>query len=204
MRRLLTIVVVALLVTLAAPAAHALPPWMQNGKTGRFMFNLKLGPSIGVDNVITQFAIVPEMGIAVDRDFNAYIILPLPAFQVAFDQSIIQVPIGFQYDIAIKAVPGLYISPAVTTGFAAIIYDYNNNTCPTCQTGTIPAGFFQPEVGGKLIFNRRFNVGFVPFSLPIYFGNTQHGIVTPNGTLVNGGSFAFVSYRILVYGGINF
>jgi hypothetical protein len=200
MSRIAALLVVACTLSLAGPA-HALPPWMQPGKAGRFMFNLKLGPAFDVKDTVLQGAIVPEMGIAVDRDFNAYIILPLPNFQASADQSIVMVPVGFQYDIAIKPVPGLYITPAATTGYAAFIYNYNCNNC----SQTFSAGFFQPEVGAKLIFNRRFNVGFIPFSLPIFFGSATRTIVTNNGTIItSNGTFTVVSYRILFYGGINF
>src|SRR5579862_442545 len=82
----------ALAATLAsAGAAHALPAWMQHGKSGRWMFNLKLGPAITAKGFFdcgfaecrpTMGAIVLEMGVAVDSKFNAYIILPVPQFQV--------------------------------------------------------------------------------------------------------------------------
>ncbi len=192
----------ALAIVLApAGAAHALPAWMQEGKAGRWMFNLKLGPAItakataycgnafGVlDCRPTMGAIDLEMGVAVDSKFNAYIILPVPQFQVHDFLSIVMLPVGFQYDIAVtRKVPDLYITPRIEIGYAAFIPN-----CNFCDTTS--AGFVELAVGGKLIFARRWNVGFEPFSLAIFFG--QYANTNTN--------FSAVSYRLLFYGGVNF
>ena len=198
-------------------AARAYPAWMQSDKSGRFMFNLKFGAAVGVRDVITgpnapasrrgddYFALVLDFGIAVDDAKNAYIVVPLQ-FQVHDTGCVaspitgqgcianntsepwqtIMIPVGFQYDIAIKAVPGLYITPRLIAGYAAYVPDVGN---------TINAGFVVPEIGAKLIINKRFNVGFEPFSLPIFFAPK---------TPVSGNTFVTVDYRLLWYGGVNF
>jgi hypothetical protein len=188
-------------VLVSASSAYALPAWMQEGKSGRWMFNLKLGPAItaketsycgnafGVfDCKPTMGAIVLEMGVAVDSKFNAYIILPVPQFQVHDFLSIVMLPVGFQYDIRVTPkVPDLYITPRLEIGYAAFVPN-----CNSCDTSS--AGFVELAVGGKLIFAKRWNVGFEPFSLAIFFGQYAN-------TNIN---FTAVSYRLLFYGGVNF
>jgi hypothetical protein len=195
--------VVALAATLAcAGAAHALPAWMQPGKSGRWMFNLGFGPAItaksgvtagscgfGVDCKPTMGAIVLEMGVAVDSKFNAYIILPIPQFQVHDLGSAIMLPVGFQYDIAPAPakVPDLYITPRFEIGYAALVPSCN---VPGCDT--VSAGFVEIAVGGKLIFAKRWNVQFEPMSLRVFFGNN------------NGFNFSAVTYALIFKGGVNF
>jgi hypothetical protein len=188
-------------------AASAFPSWMQEGKAGRFMFNLKLGPAatlkafsygspvgtVEVDHR-AQGAIVFDFGISLDQAHNAYILLGLQ-FQANADSdygSWIMLPVGFEYDIPIHAVPGLYICPRFSLGYAAFVYNSSGTN------DNVNAGFILPEVEGKFIFNRRWNVGFQPFSLPVFFGsqcfNGGHGCVT----------VTWVSWRVLFSGGVNF
>src|SRR5262245_18942594 len=105
----------------------------QGGKAGSFMVNLKLGPSIpaflndlpsgasALDAIPAEFAMELELGFALDRDRNAYLLFPFQ-FEVATQRvaipffgtvsstlTTVMVPVGFQYDIPIAAVPGLYV-----------------------------------------------------------------------------------------------
>src|SRR5581483_2553383 len=193
MKRLLSALVIALALS-SAGAAHALPAWMQSGKSGRWMFNLKFGPAITAKSFFncgfaeckpTMGAIVLEMGVAVDSKFTAYIIVPVPQFQVHDLISYVMLPIGFQYDIEVvpRKVPGLYITPRIELGYAALVPNGGD---------TVNAGFVEIAAGGKFIFSKRWNVGFEPFSLAIFFG-TQNNV-----------NFSSVSYRLLWYGGVNF
>jgi len=203
-------------------SAHAFPSWMEPTKKGIFMFNLKFGAAVGLRDVTTNggtslrgddfFALILDFGVAVTPDHNGYIVLPLQ-FQlheigtgqvcVQFDVlgrciqfapgaasvnpwQVVMVPIGFQYDIPIKAVPGLYITPRIVAGYAAYVPDVGN---------TINAGFIAPEVGAKLVIKSRFNVGFEPLSLPIFFA--------PNYPS-SGHTYVTVDWRLLWYGGFNF
>ena len=201
MKRVTTALAFSLLLLTASRSAHAFPSWMQEGKAGRWMFNFKFGPAItakslgvgtgtcvGLGCNPTMGAIVLDFGVAVDSKYNAYIILPSPEFQVHDFFSIVMLPVGFQYDIAIHKVPGLYITPRFKLGYAAII--------PNCAFGAFcpntNAGYVEIAAGGKFIFKKRWNVGFEPMSLAVFFGN------------VNGLSFSAVSYRLLWYGGVNF
>ena len=186
---------VAALLVVAAPASAA-PGWMQPGKAGPFMLNFHIGPAIGARNAINMGAIVLDLGFAVDHDRNAYLLFPLQfqfadvnynVFGVGGDYTVgyIMVPLGFQYDFAIPQVPGLYISPRLTGGYVAATASCNN--CDTTH-----GGFIAPELTLKMIINKRFNVGLVPFSLPIFLGG--------NG---NGGVSVSIDYRILFFAGIN-
>jgi hypothetical protein len=196
--------------------ASAFPPWMQSEKAGRFMFNFKFGAAVGLRDVTTDapgvpsyrgddyFAMVLDFGVALDDGKNAYLIFPIQ-FQVHDTGAsvcpfpgqpcvysghepwqTIMLPVGFQYDIAIKAVPGLYITPRAIIGYAAYVPDVGN---------TVHAGFVAPELGVKLVIKKRLNVGFEPFSLPIFFA--------PKFPL-SGNTFVTVQWRLLWYAGVNF
>jgi hypothetical protein len=97
----------------------------------------------------------------------------------------VMVPLGFQYDIPIHPVPGLYISPRVVGG-----YVLTTANCNGCSTNN--AGFIAPEVAVKLVINKRWNVGLEPFSLPIFIASNRGQTATS------------INYRILFFGGVNF
>jgi len=188
--------ILALLLTLASASARATPTWMQEGKAGPFMFNLQIGPAIGARNAFNMGAIVLDFGFALDPARNAYLLFPLQ-FQFAdagysvlgvnrgYTVGYVMVPIGFQYDIAIPHVPGLYISPRIVGGYVAA-----TASCNGCATTN--AGFIAPEATVKLVIARRWNVGLVPFSLPIFI------------SVDNGNTSTSIDYRILFFGGANF
>jgi len=188
--------VLVLLLTLASASARATPTWMQEGKAGPFMFNLQIGPAIGARNAFNMGAIVLDFGFALDPARNAYLLFPLQ-FQFAdagysvfgvnrgYTVGYVMVPIGFQYDIAIPHVPGLYISPRIVGGYVAA-----TASCNGCATTN--AGFIAPEATVKLVIARRWNVGLVPFSLPIFIN------------VDNGNTSTSIDYRILFFGGANF
>jgi len=188
--------ILALLLTLASASARATPTWMQEGKAGPFMFNLQIGPAIGARNAFNMGAIVLDFGFALDPARNAYLLFPLQ-FQFAdagysvfgvnrgYTVGYVMVPIGFQYDIAIPHVPGLYISPRIVGGYVAA-----TASCNGCATTN--AGFIAPEATVKLVIARRWNVGLVPFSLPIFIN------------VDNGNTSTSIDYRILFFGGANF
>jgi len=190
------IVAVALLTLLAAARAEAAPSWMSPDKSGPFMFNLQIGPAIGARNAINMGALVLDFGFALDPGRHAYLLFPLQfqfadagvnVFGVSNDYTIgyVMVPIGFQYDIAIPTAPGLYISPRITGGYVAA-----TASCNGCETTN--AGFIAPELTVKLVIARRWNVGLVPFSLPIFIAAR------------NGNTSTSIDYRILFFGGVNF
>ena len=97
MRRLfVSIGICFTLLCLGAGAAEARPAWMQEGKAGKFMFNLKVGPAISAHGTglsdryatgycggihrncgFTRGTLVFDFGFAVDADNLAYIVIPL-------------------------------------------------------------------------------------------------------------------------------
>lgn len=165
---------------------------VQTEKVGRFMFNLKIGPSLcayfaapgmisGSCNGSHMGALVLDFGWSVLPNKNAYVLFPLQ-FQFRPDFSHIIVPVGFQYDIALP-VKGLYVYPRAFIGYVAAL-----SKTLSGQSITSHLGVFTPEFGVKYIFGGRWNVGAELFSLPMYF-NTDG---------------AQIFYRILFYGGANF
>src|SRR4051812_31631129 len=92
----------------AAPsAAHA------QDKTGPMMFNLKLGPAIGVSNSNTQFGLEFEFGYAIAP--NAYLIFPL-GLTFGGGATTLAIPVGFQYDIGFPGVKNLFLYPRISIG----------------------------------------------------------------------------------------
>jgi hypothetical protein len=204
MNKLVPFVVVAATLSLptrSALAADAIATTLP-AKAGRLMFNLKLGPAFGVyDDFYTPATTTPvpptcstlpntcpdyslgatgtimlDFGIALTPNRNLYLTFPIQ-FQVAKPGSFVVVPIGAQYDIPLP-VKGLYLTPRFSGGYAAYVVRGHR---------VADLGVLMPEFGAKYVFARRANVGIDAFSLPIYFGD-----------------FTAVSYRLLVYGGVNF
>jgi hypothetical protein len=81
-------------------------------------------------------------------------------------------------------VPGLYIYPRLSVGYAALIF----NGLGDVRARTVDTGFVKPELGVKYVLHRRWNFGFEPFGLPIFFDAT--------GVMMN--------YQMLFYAGVNF
>lgn len=193
--RLATLACLAFVVA-GAGRAEAAPSWMQPDKSGPFMFNLQIGPAIGARNAINMGALTLDFGFALDSGRHAYLLFPLQ-FQFAdagvsvfgvnnsYTVGYVMVPVGFQYDIAIPTVPGLYISPRIIGGYVAA-----TASCNGCATTN--AGFIAPELAIKLVIARRWNVGLEPFSLPIFIA------------VNNGNTSTAIHYRILFFGGVNF
>ncbi len=165
----------------ATGSGDASSPAPPSDKVGRFMASFKIGPAIGAHNAGHQGAIVLEAGWSVLPNKNAYLLFPLQ-FQFAEGGGAIILPVGFQYDIGIKQVPGLYLYPRLSLGYAAFI------ASALGQTTTTHFGVLMPEFGAKYVWKGRWNFGGEIFSLPIYFAE--------------GG--AAVQYRILLSAGMNF
>lgn len=167
------------------------------GKAGRFMVGLKLAPAIGIqDNnnvdlfpTETQFALQLEAGYAFDSARRAYVLFPLQ-FHFGGGATSVMVPLGFQYDLPITPLPGLYVYPRITLGYAAVIAGRQ------LGGGTYHGGVIIPEFGVKYVIKKRVNLGFEPFSLPIFFG--------PKGSTQGYDPKVALQYRLLFYGGVNF
>jgi hypothetical protein len=181
--------------------------WTSDEKAGRFMGNLKIGPAFlayptyGSGVTLAQAALVLEFGYAVTPDRNGYLLFPLN-FQMSSFASFISIPIGFQYDIRLP-IRGLYLTPRGIIGYTAAISNdsFCNGFGCTATTSVSHLGVFMAEIGVKYVYRGRFNFGFDPFSLPIYFGApgtscSVQGCVTSNAVAV--------FYRLLFYAGANF
>lgn len=154
------------------------PPAPSALKSGRFMVNLRIGPAIGLKDIDSSFLLSPEFGVAILPEYKGYLIAPL-AFQFGSGYTLVQIPLGFQYDLALP-VPGLFLTPRVTLGYAALIIN---------SQGSTGSGVFTPELGAKYVFRKRWNFGAELISFPILFGSTL-------GTLA--------LWRLQFYAGANF
>ncbi len=147
-------------------------------KNGPFMMNFRGGPSFGVannDNVRFTGALGLDFGFAVSPDYAAYIILtPNLQFRDSFYN--IQIPIGFQYDIRIAR--GLYLYPRASIGYSAQIFTSSFDYGPFryYRSDTVHGGILIPEFGLKYVVNGALNLGFEPFSLPVFFNGDGYNI----------------------------
>jgi hypothetical protein len=206
---------VLLLCALAAPAAAG----PADDKAGSVMVNVKLGASVPIyikdrsgsalDALPAAFAAQIEGGFALDGDRRAYLVLPVElhvgsrssggAFggaSVTFTKLI--VPVGFQYDIPIPGVRGLYVYPRASLGYVAYIGNFSGSVLGVGfgSSNTYHGGMFAPELGLKYVW-RRLHVGIEPFSLPVHFVAVDR---------VSGGQEVTVllDYRLHGYAGVNF
>jgi hypothetical protein len=179
----------------AAPARADYPPWLEDGKAGRFMLNLHLGAAFPLHNDVTAGVAQLQIGMAINDDRTAYVYIPLEA-TLSGSASTFLIGLGLEYDIRLP-VPGLYICPRLAAGYAAILpYDAGDVLTPTDR---ISAGFVLPEIAVKLVVKKRWNLGVVPFSIPVYFTLMDDG--TGTGTTE---TVTRVAYRVEVFAGVNF
>jgi len=143
--------------TLLALATFALEKAAEAAdKAGRFSATLKIGPAINLDDTRTQFTLNPEIAVALDRDYNAYLGIN-PQFQFADNYTTINIPLTFQYDIELP-VDGLYLYPKVSAGLSYILQ--------------LERAFFmlEPAFGVKYQAHKNFHVGLEPIAIPLYMG----------------------------------
>ena len=171
-----------------SPIAAPAPPPVT--KAGPIMINLRLGGAVGIfaatdgkfasGSAPGQFVVGAEFGYGFGREHNIYLIVPL-AFHYIPDlgYSYIMIPVGVQFDIPIRAVPGLYIYPRVSVGYSGLI-----------ASGQVAHGVvFTPEFGIKYVLRGRLNLGVDPVSFPITY--------YPESKVASG------AYRFTVYAGVN-
>lgn len=148
-------------------------------KAGLFMMNFRGGPAFGVANADNSLRFVGALGVdlgfAVSRDYNAYIVLT-PQLQLRDSFFNISIPIGFQYDIRIAR--GLYLYPRASIGYSALIFTSSFDYGPFryYASTTVHGGILIPEFGLKYVVNGRLNLGFEPFSLPVFFNGDGYNI----------------------------
>ena len=162
----------------ASPARAESDLLKKTDKVGPMMANLRIGPAFAVTSYASGgagFTLAPEFGYAVALENNLYVVAS-PQFTLGYGGAIITIPAGVQYDFPIAPVPNLYVTGRFLMGYANF-----------AGGGGASAFAIIPEVGAKFMFKGRFNVGFEPFSMPVYISS---------GTLA--------TYRLNLYGGINF
>jgi hypothetical protein len=183
MKRLAKLLSLAALLAVLGMAGTAHAQYWGGGKAGPVELNFKFGPAIGVSDASTQFSLQFELGFAVTGNRNGYLIFPF-TLQVGNGETVIHVPIGFQYDFPVGP-RGLYIYPRFAVGFSA---DHVNGT-----DGTAVGIMFAPGFGIKYVLRGRFNFIFEPFNLPIgvYFNTVPDTLVSIWYTINFGFGFNF-------------
>jgi hypothetical protein len=144
-------------------------------KQGNMFANFGLGPSFFLTGGGTQFHIQLQGGLEVNKDL--YVTF-MPTFGFGAGTTTITLPIGLQYDIPIRSVPNLYVYPRGEMGVGI----FTNVSTPATFV-------IIPSFGIKYVIDGKFNVGFEPFSIPIY---------------VAGSPFPTSQYRLTFLGGLNF
>jgi hypothetical protein len=143
------------------------------------MLNVRGGVAVGLvnaDHDLSTLGMVGlDFGIALSRDFNAYLVLT-PQVDLRPNVYHVMVPIGFQYDIRLAR--GLYLYPRVSVGYSALITtasaDFGSLHFSANQTTHGGVGI--PELGIKYIVNGHFNIGVEPLSFPIFFTNQDYSV----------------------------
>jgi hypothetical protein len=142
------------------------------------MMNFRGGPAFGVvnaDNLRFLGAGGIDLGFAVSRDYNAYIILT-PQVQAIDNYFNFSFPIGFQYDIRVAR--HFYLYPRASIGYSVMLFtsafDYAGYRYYAATT--VHGGILIPEFGLKYVVNRSLNLGFEPFSLPVFFNPDGYNI----------------------------
>jgi hypothetical protein len=186
--RLLKMVVLSCLLVLCLSASQAqarrIYVYYYNApeKAGGFMMNFRFGPSFWLQNPNYDYAdarihgsFALDLGFAVTPDRNGYLVLS-PQMQGRPGFVNVGVPFGFQYDIRI--VRGFYLYPRVALGYGAMIYHGTYRYGPFTYSDTLVdhGGMFIPEFGLKWVIRGSFNIGFEPFSLPVWFNGNYYSV----------------------------
>jgi hypothetical protein len=137
--------------------------------------NFGMGPQFFLQGGGTQFFIQFQGGL----EFQEQLYLTfVPTFGFGQGTALITLPIGIQYDIPIRTVPNLYVYPRFGMGVGIF-------TAPGQAAFNIT-----PEFGIKYVIDGKFNIGFEPFSIPIYVADSP-GLPT-------------TQYRMTFLGGLTF
>jgi hypothetical protein len=160
------LVTAALVIALAEARSAAEEDPAANHKAGPVLLQLRVGPAIGVKEIDNQAALALDAGIAVDRSRNAYVLLSVQ-LQIERALTIVQIPIGFEYDFALPSVKGLYLYPRLSLGYAAFV----PGTGPTLSAGVVTA-----EFGVKYVIGGRWSIGLEPLSVPLFFDRSGYSI----------------------------
>jgi len=171
-----------------ARSASGAPPWLEDGKAGRFFVDAVGGVGLYQSSLGGTFASATAgatFGVSFGEARRLYLVVPFQ-LQITGVSTTVMLPIGFQYDITI--IPGLYLFPRISFGYAFVApYDPNSDS----QSG----GVLIPELGVKMVVRKRWNLG-ASLSLPIVFGQTA----TDTGNVLT----TVIYYRLTGFAGINF
>jgi hypothetical protein len=127
----------------------------ESGAAGSWLAGVGFGPAFAISGFGTGFHLQLNGSYAFkERLWGVF----TPSFVFVGGGTLITLPIGVQYDVAIPQVPNLYVYPRLSIGVGFF-------------TGGGDAAFaIIPEAGVKYVIEGKYFIGFEPFSLPIYIG----------------------------------
>jgi hypothetical protein len=160
-----------------APASPPAPPPLAP-RAGPFFLGLHVGPSFGLRDSPHQLALAFDVGFAVTPDRLGSVMVPVQLHLIG--NTSVGVPLGFQYDVRVPALTGLYVYPRFSVGY---IYVGGENGA-AARHGVL----ILPEAGVKYVIKRRVHLGAELFSLPIAAGS----------------SLGQVQYRVMGHLGVSF
>jgi hypothetical protein len=149
----------ALPVAAAAFLATALASPTANAQGAGFV-NFGIGPTIYFDGGRTQLHVSLQAGLRVAR--HLYVVFePTGSFGWGF--TVLNLPLGIEYDIPIRSVRNLYVYPRIMAG-AGLWFD---------QPGTRGSFLVEPGFGVKYAIAGVWNIGFEPLDFPIYIADSS-------------------------------
>lgn len=99
---------------------------------------------------------------------NGYVVFA-PELMFGTNNTIIALPVGFQYDIAIPGVPNLFAYPRGALGYAADIFSFSGfGTSFSNTTHLFTFGF---AGGAKYVIDNRWILAAEPLGMNVYVGN---------------------------------
>lgn len=172
---------------LVGATAHA------DDRLGRLTLDARLGGGVSVAARSTTFggAGLPffdaslELGLAVSPGRRARLIFAPdfvyttqsfvgdPTMTGSRDVFIISIPLGFEYDIPIKRVPGLYLYPQLLVGYAANVEVLSGSVALQGggNSATQHQGVVEAVFGARYAFRNRLELLLEAVSVPVYFSN---------------------------------
>jgi hypothetical protein len=182
----------------AAPPTSSPPPPTASvraeepgGLAHRLSLDLFVGAAVGLNGAQGSyaqpggplFATSLRLGIAVTPDLRGRLMLaPELMFAEVFLQDamnngngteqffLISLPIGFEYDLPVKRVPGLSIYPQLLLGYSAQLCSSagSSGDCVTVHQGFVSAAF-----GLRYVWRNRLDISFEPVNVPILFSSAR-------------------------------
>jgi hypothetical protein len=127
------------------------------GREGAWLVGVGFGPAFAISGYGSGFHLQFNGSYAFKENLWGVF---TPSFVFLGGGTLITLPLGVQYDVAIPQVPNLYVYPRFSIGVGIF-----------AGGGGDAAFAIIPEAGVKYVIENKYFIGFEPFSLPIYIGD---------------------------------